>query len=487
MITADTLLLACSNHKRGRLWCKTNGESRFIGEFGAVEKFSFPAASGDLFMLELTPEENETLCAGEIALYGDAAKNIPPVKEPAEKLFPIWYPEKDSTYKVNSPRFFRFEFDLEDMNFVYAFLQPRSNDYFKAYINGKEVCTGAYHGFIVDIRKFLKPGRNLLAFECDLKNPPNRWGVGTLMAKVQINYKNQSRIFVTDRRWKSSDVKADNWYAPEFDASNWKATIEFSAAAAANYAWADFSIKPQFTVKNLNLSASELKPGDKLSISLDYHLPKDKKAPYFRLDLVSSASNEPFMRVLPQTADGKLYTDFVLPPWLPTGKNIIKIAAADHESGKPYNIVIAGNTFTVKAPENKTTGQENKLIWKYSYPFFEFDGVIQGPFCWNVMAEKFIDQRCHFYRTNGNGRLFTLYMGKRMVSGDSAALRRAFEVFDKRATHLISAVPDAKIAIWFDLRPSVEWLDAPAALRGQGVVQFDQCCCLGCQCFQQHC
>ncbi|HWD93746.1 MAG TPA: glycoside hydrolase family 78 protein [Verrucomicrobiae bacterium] len=136
----------------------------------------------------------------------------------------IWFPEGNPTESAPvAARYFRHVFELPANQTVSgAIMEITADDQFRLFVNGE----GAGHAENwstpqkVEIGKFLKAGKNVLAVEArNVGDNPNPAG---LVAKVKIEFASQSHLtFITDGSWKSATNAETGWQSLTFDDAEW--------------------------------------------------------------------------------------------------------------------------------------------------------------------------------------------------------------------------------------------------------------------------
>jgi hypothetical protein len=111
---------------------------------------------------------------------------------------------------------------------------------FKLFVNGKEAASNKdfTRPKVVDIRKFLKAGENIIAIAAtndeaapgqtnvDQANPAG------LFFYARVRTKNDVHDFGSDASWKASSAKAEGWENPGFDDTQWTAASDLGSANA---------------------------------------------------------------------------------------------------------------------------------------------------------------------------------------------------------------------------------------------------------------
>lgn len=153
----------------------------------------------------------------------------------------IWYPEKGKLEDFpKGIRFFRKSFSLPSMNIQKAELVITADDSFTVYINGEKVgesksVLGAWKNpQIVDVRKFLKEGENILAVmgENISKGPAG------VLCVLRIKMEDGEVVRIcSERNWKTKDKTEEGWQEIGFDDSNWENARELGKFGMAPWGW----------------------------------------------------------------------------------------------------------------------------------------------------------------------------------------------------------------------------------------------------------
>lgn len=149
----------------------------------------------------------------------------------------IWYPEGQPAR--NAPvgiRYFRAAVTLPaDAALTAAQFIVNADDSCTAFVNGTRL-PGKDGGWIdfetYDVKRLLRPGRNVLAIEAD-----NGASAAGAIAWLAVRLGKEKRVVaVTDRSWKASDKKAPGWEQPAYDDAAWPAAMELGPAVMEPWA-----------------------------------------------------------------------------------------------------------------------------------------------------------------------------------------------------------------------------------------------------------
>lgn len=148
----------------------------------------------------------------------------------------IWYPEGDPASSAPAGnRYFRYTFDLpEDKPLLKAQFLVTADDAYVMYVNGEHVDSSPQvvdawkQARLVDITEMLETGTNVIAIagtngEGAAINPAG------LIGRMQITFETgDTLVFDTDSDWKTHDTEQDDWYARNFDDTDWVSAMEIA-------------------------------------------------------------------------------------------------------------------------------------------------------------------------------------------------------------------------------------------------------------------
>ncbi len=164
----------------------------------------------------------------------------------------IWYPEGDATKDAPvAPRYFRFVFDLRpDFRLLGAKLRIGADDRFTAWINGREVGSGAAWNDpqVFDVKDFLREGLNVLAIRAENMPAPVKLNPAGLTAGLEADLASEQtvvRVVVeTSRRWRAGKEEAAGWRDVTFDDSAWPPAADLGPFGTAP--WGGITPRPPF-------------------------------------------------------------------------------------------------------------------------------------------------------------------------------------------------------------------------------------------------
>ncbi len=398
----------------------------------------------------------------------------------------VWYPEPRKSYITNSPRYFRKEFELENMDFISAYVQARSNDSYIIYVNGHLAGSGSTVIKPYNVTKFLKKGKNVIAGIGELKSSTN-WGFGEFLAELSINYPNGSRRIGTNKTWKSYDKEVKGWNKPGFDDREWKNVACFVKPPEGpwgNIPYKCTAVRESVPVKNIKITPADAKPGQKIRVSMTLQPEIAMGRDYYFVYKVGEriidermgswvVAEKTFEPKAGTSKTGKkplvISTELYLPEYTPGGKLPVRVQGFDYQTGIELDFVNNGKKTDVLGYVNValkpcTRPAKELAMAKVAFPnnqsAFEINGQIYNPFYWK---NSWITSPSQYYYQNKAGvSLFHFTMHGHIVdekSHKAESRRHYFGVLDQQLDHLVRTCPDAWIMIEVDLRPTGAWLN----------------------------
>ena len=149
----------------------------------------------------------------------------------------IWLLNNDSQGDVAiKTEYFRYNFTV-DGEIESAYLSYTADDYGDLYINGKKAAsTNASRGWenavSFNAAQYLKQGENVIA----VSSVNSQVGFGAVILSMKIEYSDGTvKEIVTDRNWRATDKKTDDWFKETANEGNFSA-VNF-AADYGEYPW----------------------------------------------------------------------------------------------------------------------------------------------------------------------------------------------------------------------------------------------------------
>lgn len=139
----------------------------------------------------------------------------------------VWHDEDYQLDAQYQSRYYRTEFELES-GVQSAVMQFSADDRIYLWINGVEVPrTGSWDSWdavkIVDFAKYCKEGKNVIAAKIE---NDNSYGGYLLDATIMLDTGKEYRVVTNSATTVSSKDESPNWYAQDFDDTQWSATVE---------------------------------------------------------------------------------------------------------------------------------------------------------------------------------------------------------------------------------------------------------------------
>lgn len=156
----------------------------------------------------------------------------------AERAKWIW----DESSQENEVVAFRKSFEITDV--VAASLSATCDNQLKVWINGKEVGDSEdwQTPFEGDVRKFLKPGKNLIAVA-----GKNDDGSAAMALDLEVTTKNGRKQILSDKTWQVSSKLGQGWNQGDFKEDGWTdATV---VATMGDAPWGDLFISSDMTAQ----------------------------------------------------------------------------------------------------------------------------------------------------------------------------------------------------------------------------------------------
>ncbi|MCK5806182.1 MAG: hypothetical protein KAI66_25345, partial [Lentisphaeria bacterium] len=392
----------------------------------------------------------------------------------------VWYPEPDKVHKGNSPRYFRKTFSLGNTDFQTAFIQARSNDYYRLWINGVEVDNGSTLIHVTDVTHLLRRGANVIAAQTDLKHNPGRWGWGEFLAELSINYLNHSVRIGTGEDWRSHNRKVDGWTEAEFDAADWKDACVYTQPPNGPWgriAYHSTSIREHAAIRSVRLTPETPAPGSnvRIEVEIDPAVPFGRDY-YFVVEIGERATDPRYGGYIAvrQVLDGEsvkgkdqpfiLSGTIPLPPWTPSGSLPVHLTAHDREQGLGLEFdgvaddIIAHLNIPPR-PRRKPPIVSTKIAYTNGQASFLINGEPVTPFFWRLITLS-DPHRIGTLSKNSSIDIFQFLIYGGIIDTDPAAWEKTFSALDQKIRNLLGVNPDAGIVVLTDLRPTMQWLVA---------------------------
>jgi len=462
------------------LWDRQTSKWRKIKDLSQDElkdgKVVFPEINADRLRFIIEKADGKVTLS-ELQAYGPP-QAIPGLVERYWDAWYVWYPEPDQNYKADQPRYFRRTFDIEDAGFVSAFVQARSNDYYRIWVNGSEVCSGSVAIKPSDVTRLLKKGRNVIAAEAELARAPGQWGWGELIIELSINYRSNSQRIGTGPEWKSFDSKPAGWNSIDFDDSGWKGVYCYTRPPDGPWGKIDYyctSCRESMEVKNVKIDSAVLSPGGVVNAEIIISAEKSLKDDYFLIIGLStpgskfgnySVSQDVISMPSVKNADGNfaVSAQLPLPPYAPSGKLQLTLKAFNSKNGFEVNLKnIKDNEIgnvQIEARQSDFKGKGNaEIAYTNGQASFVIDGKVSTPFFLRYLQSFDLERAYNLDKYSGiKIHYFIIYGSQRVIDVNKDAREFSLRNLDQKITALLAECPDIYLILAVDLRPTQEWL-----------------------------
>ncbi|MFA7230445.1 MAG: LamG-like jellyroll fold domain-containing protein [Victivallaceae bacterium] len=486
-IKANAIFFSSTKYRQGdkivaahvNAWNRVTGEWEKVNELSHKEidegRVSFPTQKTDRIRFVIDKVAGPKITFSELEVSGpeqfSVGKNMP-----YWDSWYIWYPEADKVHKGYQPRYFRKTFEIKDMSFKSANIQARSNDYYKIWINGQEVCSGSTEIVPVNVAKFLKQGENVIAAETNLVRNPGFWGWGEFIAELNINYLGQNHRVGTGADWKSYDKEEKNWQNINFDDSKWQGVACFKKPPDGPWgkiAYHDTSVTESVKLQNIKLEPEKPAPASNLNIEVVVTSLAPIKRDYsfiFELGEKSiDASRTGDYIVSRETVDmdsvkklsdttWSIKCKMPIPPYTPSGKIPLRLKGYDVENGieitfENLNGNVAGYVDIPARKELQEADGNAKIAYTKGQASFIIDGEITTPFFWHY-TDRIEPERFYSAEKYGNINIYHLLCYAQHLD----APEKELEGITQRIRTVLSILPDARIVLSVNLKPNIHWL-----------------------------
>jgi len=399
----------------------------------------------------------------------------------------IWYPEPDKVHKANSPRYFRKLFELDELDSVRtAFVQARSNDYYKLWLNGVEVATGSTSIKPVDVKRVLRPGRNVIAGMADLGSNPGRWGWGEFLVELSVNYVGRSVRIGTDATWRAHNAEIAGWRQLAFDDSGWRPAapyvrppngpwgrIPYHSTAVREWARADAA----------TVTPSTAKPGDTVKVQARFVVDQPLNGNYFFVfDLgekavVSHHGDFSVVRAVvePPTPSSAwtpgtpvtLSVELRLPDFTPDGQIQLRVRGIERETGVGLGLVDSAGapagefaTLTVARYVDAVPARPRvagALSFRNNQAGLSIGDEVRPPLFWRYCPLNSFE-RSHHYASDTGVHLHHFIMYPHVICVDREKWEGGFAELHQNITNTLRVDAQADIMVLVDLRPTNTWL-----------------------------
>ena len=270
----------------------------------------------------------------EMEITGKGAKRLLPDSHWLGKY--IWYPEGPVD---NAERYFRRTFYIDRISDIEkAVLQISADDAWTGYCNGQPIGTGGVPTRIIDLKPFLKTGKNVLAFSVKEFTIDE----GLLLELMLADKKNGRITLVSNEQFKAAKTVSGSWYLPDFDDSSW-VNAKASGRSSRSTAYHTFPPSKELLKWCSIRIPSEIKLKERLKFHITFQIKEKLFQNFgFRVSLADKKTlidNSDYrvaeVDVIPgiptsKWKPGRDYTvpvDIFIPDWAPDGIMPVKVKA----------------------------------------------------------------------------------------------------------------------------------------------------------------
>lgn len=424
------------------------------------------------------------LAVSEFQVFGSPQPLLARLK-PYWRAAYIWYPEADRLYRPNEPRYFRHTFAVADPAQVHtATLQLRSNDHYRAWLNGVQVATGSSVITPVEVAPHLVAGPNVLAVEAELHSNPGQWGWGELLYELALNYQTHSEYVSSGDGTLCAATAPDGWLGPDFAAANWVPAERFVSPPQGVWGEIPYYAQPvgeQVAYGGLRVTPERPRPGDEVTVTVRVTAAQPLHDDYFCVLEVGQGAVMPdwdnfdvcSVPLLPDPPTSQwpagqpqeLTFRFVLPAFAPDGTVPVRFRAYGTGHGAPLELVGADGqsvaqvgALTVARPVmDVATPALPRLDLSTGAPALARDGALSPPVAWALRANSW--DRYHLYGDTGV-HLYHIQTHPLKIDDDPETLALAQRFADERIATVLRVDPLAQFIVMIELRPSNSWLEA---------------------------
>ncbi len=424
------------------------------------------------------------LVIGELRVYGPPQPLIARLK-PYWKASYIWFPEPEEIYEPNEPRYFRQEFDVPDPGRVRsALLQLRSNDHYRAWLNGTEVATGSKVITPIEVASRLVDGRNVLAVETELHSNPGRWGWGELIYELALNYDDHSEAISSGPETLTADREQEAWLAADFTVTDWQPAAVFVSPPDGVWGEIPYYATPageKATLTDFRVLTPAPKPGEPLELEFalqpggklhdDYcfvlELGDESVMPdWNNLEIVSvplvpaSPTSE-----WPAGEAQRLRAEFDLPRFAPDGAVPVRVKAYGMNLGAPLEIVDGAGQpveqlgeVEVSRPGMQVAAPElPRLDFSRGAGAMRRGDELTPPAFWALRANSY--DRYQLYSETGM-HVYHIQTHPLKLDDSPETLQQVQQFAEERIATVVRVDPQAQFIVMIELRPGSAWLEA---------------------------
>ena len=396
----------------------------------------------------------------------------------------IWYPEPDRVHKANSPRYFRKTFEIGDLPAVRtAFVQARSNDYYRLFVNGEPVAAGSTDIRPVDVKAALEEGRNVIAAIADLGSNPGRWGWGELLIELSLNYAGRSTRIGTNDTWRAHNAEEKGWKEAGFDDANWLPAAPYLRPPGGPWGRIPYhctSVRERAKIGDVSVVPARAKPGQTVRVAAAVSSPNQLTGDYFFIFELGEKAVDPshgdfsVVRAVVESPQPSptwkpgvgvsISAMLRLPEFAPDGPTPLRIMAVDRNTGLALDLEEPGEqlgTVTIdRYPANalERSAVSGALSFKNGQAALRVGDDVRPPLLWRYCPLNSFERTFHYAEDTGI-HLHHFIMYPRVISADRQ-WQKGFAELDQNIGCVLRVDAQGDIMVLVDLRPSNAWIKA---------------------------
>lgn len=455
---------------------------------GSYKEITFPEVTTDRLRLVLEAGTGGFPQLCEFEAFGPPQPLVGR-NEPYWDAWYIWYPEPSRVHQANSPRYFRKTFEITDLSIVQAaFLQARSNDYYKLFVNGREVAAGSTTIRAIDVKAALREGRNIIAAVADLGSNPGRWGWGEFLAELSLNSIGQTVRVGTDSTWRTHNTEVRGWQELEFDDSAWQPAAPYIQPPGGPWGRIPYhctAVRERARVDRVTVTPPTAKPGDVLDVCAMFTVDNPLTGDYFFVfnlgDRAVHAQHGEFSVVRavvePPTLSSawqagvpvEVRANMRLPEFAPDGHVPLHVRAINAATGVELELVDSdGGSVSefaaVTVARHPKFGTPRPAVsgspaFHNGQAALRIGDEIRPPLFWRYCQLNSFE-RSHHYAADTGIHLHHFIIYPHVIDVDRQTWQKGFAELDQNITNTLRVDPLADLMVLVDLRPTNAWLKA---------------------------
>ena len=450
---------------------------------GPYRQIEIPEVTTDRLRLVLESGAGAFPQLSEVEAFGPRQPLVGK-NEPYWDAWYIWYPEPDRVHKANSPRYFRKTFEIDDLTaMATAYVQARSNDYYRLFVNGKQVASGSTNIRPVDVKAALRQGRNVIAAVADLGSNPGRWGWGELLIELSLNYPGRTSRIGTDTTWRTHNAEAKGWMRAGFDDGSWLPAAPYLRPPGGPWGRIPYhctSVRERAEIDEAAIVPARVRPGQTVRVEATVSSPQQLTGDYFFIFELGEQAVDPshgdfsVVRAVvepPQPSPawkpgvGVLVSAALrLPEFTPNGSVPVRITALDRNTGlaldleKPADGIGAVTVDRYPANAIERPAVSGALSFRNGQAALRIGSTVRPPLLWRYCPLNSFERTCRYAEDTGI-HLHHFIMYPHVINLDRQ-WHKGFAELNQNIECMLRVDPQGDIMVLVDLRPTNAWLKA---------------------------